>query len=223
MAPLALVANLATRWRHLHCFQSWPPDCVTCIATLPWMDLLAYQLVLSWYPHQPESHKSHSLHKVLEGVTGGHPDPKIGPQVYLGPMKITILGHISPTKHPWKMESCVFTFVVVSLNPANTTQPSTQHTSSIDPQVRHQSTFSPACLLTKVPGAPSANVTSVDVPENEYTQLHNKCNYTNDLFEKKTSCSARLLQGKTLLSTQHTVCEASIDHLGVNLGNRFEK
>ena len=118
------------------------------------------------------------------GVTCGHPDPKIGPQVYLGPIKMTILGHISPTKHPWKMESCVFTFVV-SLNPENTTQPSTQHTSSIDPQVRPQSTFSPACLLTKVPGAPSANVTSVDVPENEYTQLHNKCNYTNDLFEKK--------------------------------------
>ena len=25
-APLALVANLATRWRHLHLSQIWPPD-----------------------------------------------------------------------------------------------------------------------------------------------------------------------------------------------------
>ena len=39
MAPLALVANLATRWHHLHWFQSWPPGNVTCIATLPWIAL----------------------------------------------------------------------------------------------------------------------------------------------------------------------------------------
>ena len=31
MAPLTLVANLATRWRHLHKFQFWPPDGATCI------------------------------------------------------------------------------------------------------------------------------------------------------------------------------------------------
>ena len=30
MAPLALVANMATRWRHLHYLQIWPPDGVTC-------------------------------------------------------------------------------------------------------------------------------------------------------------------------------------------------
>ena len=54
MAPLALVANLPTRWRYLHCFQSWPPDCITCIATLLYWH---YQLALSWYPHQPESHQ----------------------------------------------------------------------------------------------------------------------------------------------------------------------
>ena len=32
MAPLALVANLATRWRHLHKLQIWPPDGATCIS-----------------------------------------------------------------------------------------------------------------------------------------------------------------------------------------------
>ena len=47
MAPLELVAKLATRWRHLHKFQIWPPDgatrnghllqsitCITCITCL---------------------------------------------------------------------------------------------------------------------------------------------------------------------------------------------
>jgi len=32
MAPLALVANLATRWRHLHYFQIWPPHGATYIS-----------------------------------------------------------------------------------------------------------------------------------------------------------------------------------------------
>ena len=32
MAQLALVQNLVTSWHHLHCLQSWPPGCVTCIA-----------------------------------------------------------------------------------------------------------------------------------------------------------------------------------------------
>ena len=35
------MALVQISWRHLHCFQSWPPDCVTCIATLPWIALLA--------------------------------------------------------------------------------------------------------------------------------------------------------------------------------------
>ena len=30
MAPLALVANFATRWRYLHRMQIWPPDGATC-------------------------------------------------------------------------------------------------------------------------------------------------------------------------------------------------
>ena len=67
MTPLALVAKLTTRWRHLHCFQSWPTDCITCIATLLYW---RYQLVLSWYPHQPESHQL-SLQKVSQWRTTG--------------------------------------------------------------------------------------------------------------------------------------------------------
>ena len=31
MSTLALVPNLATRWRHLHELQLWPPDGATCI------------------------------------------------------------------------------------------------------------------------------------------------------------------------------------------------
>ena len=30
--PLALVANLATRWCHLHWLQIWPPDGPTCMS-----------------------------------------------------------------------------------------------------------------------------------------------------------------------------------------------
>ena len=96
VVPLASVANLATkwhkmhwfnlviRWRHLHCFQSWPPGRVTCIATLAWIAYWHYQLVLSWYLHQPESHQF-SLNKVSDGrtdrQTDGHPDTKIGPGI----------------------------------------------------------------------------------------------------------------------------------------------
>ena len=72
---LALVVNLATRWHHLHWFQSWPPGNVTCIATLPWKPYWNYQLVLSLYLHQLESHQL-SLHKWL---SYRQPDPKIGP------------------------------------------------------------------------------------------------------------------------------------------------
>ena len=32
MAPLALVTNLAIRWRHLHHLQIWSPDGATCIS-----------------------------------------------------------------------------------------------------------------------------------------------------------------------------------------------
>ena len=77
MAPLTLVANLATRWGHLHWLRIWPPDGTTCIDSkvghqvtshalphclgLPYWH---YQLVLSLYLHQLESHQL-SLHNWL--------------------------------------------------------------------------------------------------------------------------------------------------------------
>ena len=48
---LALIANLATSWRHLHLLHIWPPGgctnissnfLATCIATLPWIALLNF-------------------------------------------------------------------------------------------------------------------------------------------------------------------------------------
>ena len=47
-----------------------------CLELLSWH----YQPVLSWYLHQPESHQL--------SLQNGHPDPTIGPQVYLGPIKM---------------------------------------------------------------------------------------------------------------------------------------
>ena len=86
---------LITRLHHLHCHIAL--NCPIGIISWYWVGILMllihclglpywhYQLVLSWYPHQPESHQL-SLHKGV-GRTDGHPDPKIGPQVYLGPIK----------------------------------------------------------------------------------------------------------------------------------------
>ena len=51
MAPFALVANLATRWRHLH--KSTSLALPHCLELPSWH----YQLVLTWYLHQPESHQ----------------------------------------------------------------------------------------------------------------------------------------------------------------------
>ena len=53
-----------------------------CLGMSYWL----YQLVLSLYLHQPESHQL-SQQKVLDG----HPDPKIGPQGHLGPIKMRVI------------------------------------------------------------------------------------------------------------------------------------
>ena len=113
MAPLALVPKFATRLRCLHCFQSWPPGCITALPHCLELPYWHYQLVLSWYLHQPSTlanfqtlpwiallafsvsielvsssarFTSVKSYKRL-GVSDGHPDPKVGPQVYLGPIK----------------------------------------------------------------------------------------------------------------------------------------
>ena len=70
MASFALVPTLATRWCHFHLLQIWPPDGATWISwkfsyqMAPWH----YQLVLSWYLYQPESHQL-SFKKVLYSLT----------------------------------------------------------------------------------------------------------------------------------------------------------
>ena len=73
MAPFALVANLTTRWRHLHKLQIWPPDDhqVESLALLHCLGLpfWHYQIVLSWYLHQPESHHQLSFKKLSQSVT----------------------------------------------------------------------------------------------------------------------------------------------------------
>ena len=45
MAPLALVANLTTRWRTcISCTFDQPPGRTSCIATLPWIALLTLSI-----------------------------------------------------------------------------------------------------------------------------------------------------------------------------------
>ena len=75
MAQFGLVQNLVIRWHHLHCLQSWPPGCITALPHCLELPYWHYQLVLSWYLHQPESHQL-SLHKVSYSLTSGPKDPK---------------------------------------------------------------------------------------------------------------------------------------------------
>ena len=107
MAPLAWVAKLATRWRHLHEltywprtrwhhlheFKYWPPDgatckslppgCVTALPDCVGMPYWHYQLVLSWYLHQPESHQLSWTKPLLLRETRTHRSD----QGHLGPIK----------------------------------------------------------------------------------------------------------------------------------------
>merc|ERR1712051_864915 len=50
MAPLALVANLATRWHHLHQLQIWSPSGTTCFGSKFGHQLAPFALLLplSW-------------------------------------------------------------------------------------------------------------------------------------------------------------------------------
>ena len=56
MTLLALVAKLATRRRHLHCLQIWPPDVTTCITCklghhmVPLMQCNYYASGAIWWP-----------------------------------------------------------------------------------------------------------------------------------------------------------------------------
>ena len=102
--PLALKANLATswkfghqvqnlviRWRYLHWFQCCPPGWVTCIATLPGIALLTLSVGIDLVSSSARVTSVKSHKGVL--VSDGHPDPKIGPQVYLCPIKRLLLAN----------------------------------------------------------------------------------------------------------------------------------
>ena len=69
----------------MHWFQCCPPGWVTCIATLPGIALLTLSvgidLVSSSARVTSVKFQKHDL------LSDRHPDPKIGPQVYLGPIK----------------------------------------------------------------------------------------------------------------------------------------
>ena len=65
VAPLALVPKLAIRWRHLQILQICPPLVASHYLGLPYWHC---QLVLSWYLHQPESHKL-SFKNVAQSVS----------------------------------------------------------------------------------------------------------------------------------------------------------
>ena len=68
-----------------HWFQSWPPGCLTCIATLPLIALLALSVDIDLVSSSARVTSVKSTKGV--GLTEWHLNPKIGPQVYLGPIK----------------------------------------------------------------------------------------------------------------------------------------
>ena len=80
MAQLGLVQNLVIRWRHLHCLQSWPQGWVTCIATLPWIILLALSVSIELVSSSARvtSVKSAKGLSVTDGRTSGPKDQTQG-------------------------------------------------------------------------------------------------------------------------------------------------
>ena len=83
--------------RNLHQSEIWPSDGITCIsykiawlshfiATLPWIALLTLSVCIELVSSSARVTSVNSAKGV--GRSDGHPDPKIGPQVYLGPIKM---------------------------------------------------------------------------------------------------------------------------------------
>ena len=78
LALLTLFVNFATRWHYLHWFEIWQPGWLDESHALPHclgLPFWHYQLVLTWYLHQLESHQL-SFKNVSEWVsewqTSGH-------------------------------------------------------------------------------------------------------------------------------------------------------
>ena len=85
MAPIALLTILHTRL-----LSHALPDCI-------WLPYWHYQLVLTWYLHQPESHQL-SLQKVSEWVRNNRTHGS--DQGYLGPIKISAHPIWTHNSHP---------------------------------------------------------------------------------------------------------------------------
>ena len=84
----ALVQNLdqcKLWWRRATCIGSKVGHQVASMHCLE-LPYWHYQLVLSWYLHQPESHQLSVKKWRTDGLTSDDPDPKIGPKGHLGPI-----------------------------------------------------------------------------------------------------------------------------------------
>ena len=68
VAPLELVPKLAIRWQHLQMLHQVASLALSHCLGLPYWH---YQLVLSWYLHQPESHQLS-----LQNICFREPDPR---------------------------------------------------------------------------------------------------------------------------------------------------
>ena len=65
MASFALVPNLATRWRHLHCLQIWPPDDAIFISSKFGHQMAPFVLVPNLVTRWRHMHLGSSINYVI--------------------------------------------------------------------------------------------------------------------------------------------------------------
>ena len=99
MATLALVPVLATKWRHLHQFQSWPPGNITCIATLPWIALLASSVSIEFVSSSARVTSVKSAKGILSYLVRDNQIHR-SDQGHLGPIKTASQTHVAPHVSP---------------------------------------------------------------------------------------------------------------------------
>ena len=132
LAPLVLVAYLAITWHNLNWFKSWSSGCTTCIVCKVGHQVVSlalphclgipywyYQLVSSWYPHQPESHQL-SLNKVCyiyAWRTSGPKDRTPGlPGSDKNTAQLAQFWLICPLLLPWKRSEALFKVTHIKLS-----------------------------------------------------------------------------------------------------------
>ena len=74
----AAIQNLVIISHRLHCFQSWAPGRITCIATLPWIALLAISVSIELVSSSARvtSVKFAQGLSLTQSLTSGPKDPK---------------------------------------------------------------------------------------------------------------------------------------------------